>query len=110
MPGKCAWRINRASNSFRADRLEIETFGENVGVLTESVFGLEVADSGFHKLLIEAAVELRDYTAVLERFRNELGGDARALLHSWFADQRIPITSYDARRLDWVTATDEDAF
>ena len=102
VPRKCAWRINRTSNAFRADRLEVETFGENVGALTTSVFGLEVADSGFHKLLIDTAAELRNYDGVLARFGNELGSDARALLHSWFTDQRIPTTSYDARRAHWT--------
>ena len=38
-----------------SERLEIETFGENVGLLTQEVFGLEVTNSGFHKILQKLA-------------------------------------------------------
>jgi predicted ATPase len=109
VPRSCAFQITRTEETFRADRLDTETFGENIGVLTTSVFGLEVADSGFHKMLIDKAVDLRDYDAVVREFGRELGSDARALLRAWFTDERIPITSYQARRVFWRDQPGEDA-
>ena len=109
VPSSCAFQITRTDDTFRADRLDTETFGENVGVLTTSVFGLEVADSGFHKMLVDKAVELRDYDAVVREFGSELGSDARALLRAWFTDERIPVTSYQARRAYWRDQASEDS-
>ena len=37
VPASCAWKIVRHGMAARADRPEIETFGENVGVLTREV-------------------------------------------------------------------------
>lgn len=101
VPRSCAYQISRSGDAVRADELDVETFGENVGVLTTSVFGLEVADSGFHRLLIESAMRTRDYSDVVRDFENQLGSDARALLRSWFTDQRLPTPSHEARRAAW---------
>ncbi|WP_421211273.1 AAA family ATPase [Aeromonas sp. 600479] len=48
IPSTCVWNINRVEDIIEPYRLEIETFGENVGVLTKEVFGLEVNNSGYH--------------------------------------------------------------
>jgi hypothetical protein len=55
VPRSCVWTLNRTGNDLRVDRPRIETFGENVGVLTDDVFGLEVTGTGFHKMLADAA-------------------------------------------------------
>ena len=80
VPKACVWVLNRSQTVSRADRPPIETFGENVGVLTREVFGLEVAHSGFHKL-IDEAVEANEgeYEAVLQHFGNQLGAEGRAI-------------------------------
>lgn len=41
VPRTCVWKIARHGRTFSAERPDIETFGENVGVLTREVFGLE---------------------------------------------------------------------
>jgi len=51
VPKSCVWNIRRSESEIKVERLEIESFGENVGILTREVFGLEVTQSGFHKLL-----------------------------------------------------------
>jgi hypothetical protein len=48
------------------ERPEIETFGENVGTLTSEVFGLEVTNSGFHRMIAEAAAGQVTYTDALK--------------------------------------------
>ena len=53
VPKSCVWKINRNGYEVRADRLEIESFGATIGALTREVFGLEVRQSGFHKMLID---------------------------------------------------------
>ena len=82
VPMTCVWRIRRSGTVTSIDRPETETFGENVGILTRDVFGLEVTQSGFHRLLEEAVRETHSYNALVRRFDGQLGGEARALLRA----------------------------
>lgn len=79
VPRSCVWVLSRAGRSSRVDRPEVETFGENVGVLTREVFGLEVVRSGFHRMIADAARQLGDYERVLAHFGGNLGAEARGL-------------------------------
>ena len=87
VPKRCAWKIRRVGLSQTANRPQIETFGESVGLLTSEVFSLEVTDSGFHKLLGEAALRLGSYQAVVDEFGGELGFEGRAILRAMFVEQ-----------------------
>lgn len=98
VPRSCAWRVSRTGDASSVEPLPIETFGENIGVLTSSIFGLEVSDSGFHKLLIEAAMDFRDYKSVIDHFDGHVGSDARAVLAAWFADAGFELPSHASRR------------
>jgi predicted ATPase len=89
VPKSCVWKIRRTDTHVVAERPEIETFGENIGILTNEVFGLEVTDSGFHSLLKEAIAKEKDYDSVLEYFNNELGLEARALIRSYISIQSL---------------------
>ncbi|MEW8141745.1 MAG: AAA family ATPase, partial [Candidatus Thiodiazotropha endolucinida] len=51
VPKSCVWTINRVGLVTKSKRPDIETFGENVGILTREIFGLEVVRSGFYDLL-----------------------------------------------------------
>lgn len=82
VPRSCAWKIGR-----RVERPDLETFGENVGVLTHEIFGLEVRDSGFHAEILEAVRELDTYQEVLDRFGGQLGGEAKGLVRILLADK-----------------------
>jgi predicted ATPase len=86
VPRSCVWKLRRAGGSLRAERPALETFGENVGILTRDVFGLEVTRSGFHRMLEEAVRDLRDYDAVTARFGEQLGMEARALVRAMLGD------------------------
>ena len=86
VPQSCVWKLRRHGAVTNILRPEIETFGENVGVLTREVFGLEVTDSGFHHLLSQAVREHGSYEAVVEAFDGQLGGEARALLRAMVAN------------------------
>ncbi len=82
VPASCVWKLRRSGWDVSAGRPEIETFGENVGILTQEVFGLEVTASGFHRTLAEAATSGLSYDALVEQFGDQLGGEARALLRA----------------------------
>ena len=87
VPASCAWKIRRTGRALAAERPDIETFGENVGVLTREVFGLEVTDAGFHQLLRDAAHEESEFQDVVQKFDSELGGEARALVRALIANR-----------------------
>lgn len=82
VPRSCCWKLRRYGANVNADRLEIESFGENVGSLTQEVFGLEVTDSGFHKILKDSVMELDTYEEAVDRFANQLGLEAKAILRA----------------------------
>jgi predicted ATP-dependent endonuclease of OLD family len=75
----CVWILRRSGAEVLTERPAIETFGENVGVLTREVFGLEVSHSGFHTILGDIIKDEKSYEGVLKRFGNQLGAEARAI-------------------------------
>lgn len=80
IPKSCVWKIERTRKITNPFRPNIETFGENVGVLTREVFGLEVIKSGFHKLLTEKVSTGNSYEEIVSEFDNQLGTEAKILL------------------------------
>ncbi|HEY1779938.1 MAG TPA: AAA family ATPase [Roseiarcus sp.] len=87
VPKSCVWKVRRTNVRVEADRPEIETFGENVGILTREIFGLEVTDSGFHKMLRDAVSDRDTYDEIVEHFGGELGGEAKAIVRALIAAQ-----------------------
>lgn len=85
VPQSCVWKIRRTGSRAVAERPDVQTFGENVGLLTREVFGLEVTQSGFHKMLRDATAELPNYEAVVRKFNGELGDEARAIVQGLLA-------------------------
>jgi predicted ATPase len=90
VPKSCAWKIRRSGVVLRCERPEIETFGENVGVLTREVFGLEVTQTGFHKLLADAVTHNGDFESVVGSFSGELGVEAKAIIRGLIAARQRP--------------------
>lgn len=86
VPKSCVWKLRRAGLSANAERPEIETFGENVGILTREFFGLEVTESGYHQLLTKALEEYESYETILSSFCEQLGSEARGILRGLLAD------------------------
>lgn len=82
VPKNCVKKLRRSGLEVVIDRLNVETFGENVGVLTKEVFGLEVTNSGFHNMLTNAVNEEVGYDEVLEDFGGQIGAEGRAILNS----------------------------
>lgn len=88
-PSSCVWKLRRSGNESVAERLEIESFGENVGVLTREVFGLEVTESGFYKLLSNTVDRNDSYEQVIEIFNGQLGMEARSIIRALFANKYL---------------------
>lgn len=82
VPKSCVWKINRNGSEVTPTRLENESFGATIGGLTREVFELEVRQSGFHKLLADEVDKGLSYTEIKERFNNELGDEALALIRT----------------------------
>lgn len=89
VPSNCVWKLLGSGSVLTAQRPVIETYGENVGTLTQEIFGLEVTASGFHRALAEAVAGGDGYAQILTEFENRLGAEARAILQSllYFARQ-----------------------
>jgi len=66
---------------------EDQTFGENVGILTREVFGLEVSKSGFHRLLTESVNAGGSYEEIEQRFNGQLGTEAKAILRTLISNR-----------------------
>lgn len=87
VPKSCVWKLRRSGLNAVAERPETETFGENVGVLTREVFGLEVTDSGFHQMLKKESESAETYKQALRRFDGQLGAEARGVLRGMYIDK-----------------------
>lgn len=87
VPKSCVWKLRRAGIEAVAERLGIESFGENVGTLTNEVFGLEVTNSGYYKMINQAINETDSYDEIIQYFQNQIGMEARAIIMSLIANK-----------------------
>lgn len=84
VPRECVWKFNRVGDVTTVERPFIETFGENVGTLTNEVFGLEVTSTGYHQMLFELATQYADdgYDAAIDVLGGQLGTEGRSILRA----------------------------
>ncbi|MDY0748708.1 AAA family ATPase [Paucibacter sp. R3-3] len=87
VPKSCVWKLTRSRLEARSDRPARETFGENVGVLTREVFGLEVSKSGFHEMLDVAVSAGGTLDSISATFGGQLGDEAQAILLSMLREK-----------------------
>ncbi|MFF3060148.1 ATP-dependent endonuclease [Streptomyces sp. NPDC057909] len=87
VPRSCVLKLSRNGDHSRARRPRIETYGENVGVLTHEIFGLEVMQSGFYSEIEKAVEEFDTYDEVLDHFGRQLGDEAKGLVRILLADK-----------------------
>ena len=87
VPRRAAWILQRSGREVAIAHPRIETFGENIGVLTNEVFGLEVTNSGCNKLLRDTIDKhpMGTYETILDLFNGELGTEAKIILRSLIA-------------------------
>ncbi|GGN13903.1 hypothetical protein GCM10010967_57630 [Dyadobacter beijingensis] len=88
VPRSCVWKLRRSGPVMVGERLARESFGENVGTLTNEIFGLEVTDSGFYKMLNKIMkLQNFDYESVIREFGGQLGMEARSILMAEIANR-----------------------
>lgn len=87
VPKTCVWILSRSLREAKAERPTIETFGENVGVLSREVFQLELSQSGYQQMLEEAAKKSANYEDAVNSFQGHLGAEARAVLQALFLER-----------------------
>lgn len=88
VPRSCVWTMERSRVEGTTSRPNIETFGENVGVLTQEIFGLEVTRSGFHDMLRRATEQGRTFDEISQEYGGHLGFEAQALLRALIAARK----------------------
>lgn len=82
VPKRCAWKVWNVGQDSEVEQPSIETFGENLGVLTREVFGLELDKSGYHALLNEVAQQHTSYQQAIADLGGEIGDEAKLLLRA----------------------------
>lgn len=93
VPRTCVSKIARSGNISQVASPDIETFGENVGTLTHEVFGLEVRGTGFHRMLMDIALDSDEYEDALARLKGQLGYEGRAILRALLATRSAELGS-----------------
>jgi hypothetical protein len=82
VPRSCVSIVRRSGNIITVDRPEDETFGENVGSLTDDIFELRVTESGFYSILRQHVDDGEEYDAIMEEFDDQIGAEGRAILRA----------------------------
>jgi len=87
VPRNCVSLFFRTGDNVEIERPEIETFAENVGLLTREIFRVELTESGYHALITDAVRRSDSVEEAIERFDGNLGAEGRALARSiWRGD------------------------
>jgi len=94
VPKSCVWKVDKIGTVIKTYRPKIETFGENVGVLTREIFGLQAVKTGFHDLLIKSVERGSTYQEIMDEYKEQLGLEARAILRALVA-HRDRNSNYD---------------
>lgn len=84
IPSSCVLKLRRCGEECKAERLNIETFGENVGRLTREVFGLQMMDTGYVKFIQDLADKYESYNQAIEKINGQLGLEGKAILMSYY--------------------------
>lgn len=87
VPKSCVWLLNREGDFMQGHRPSIETFGANVGSLINEVFGYEVKNSGFQRMIKEAVIQNESYEEVLKKFDYQLGDEAKSMVRILFSQK-----------------------
>ncbi len=95
VPSACVWKLRRYGASVSAERLQIESFGENVGLLTSEVFRHEVTESGVYRILRENVEEFDSFQEIMEEFNGNLGYEAQAFLRVLLKEKKNRMNNND---------------
>lgn len=80
IPKKCVWIIRRNEENMTIANPTIETFGESIAHITNTVFEYEISNTGYHNVLKRIADQSGSYEEALAKINNQLGEEGRAVL------------------------------
>lgn len=88
VPQDCVSLFFRTGTNVEISRPEIETFAENVGLLTREIFRVEVTESGYHALICDAVNRANSANDAIEAFGGHLGAEGRAIARSIWRERK----------------------
>lgn len=83
IPGKCVTVFEREGNIPITRQLGIESFGEDLSVISDEVFGVRDVRGNYKDVLEQLSTEL-DYDTVLQQFGNRLSLNAKVYLRNLY--------------------------
>jgi predicted ATPase len=89
VPSNCVSLFFRDGANVEIERPEVETFAENVGLLTREIFRVELTESGYHALIADVVSRSNTVDRALAAFEGHLGAEGRALVRALW-DEREP--------------------
>ena len=94
-PANCVWIMSRAGKNVAIRRPTDETFGSSVGSLTRDVFGLEVTNTGFSRMIQEMCQSCSGYNELIDELNDHLGLEGRALARAYFSQKTLNVANDD---------------
>lgn len=87
VPSSCVYKYYRFGEETKFERPNIETFGENISVLTNEIFNLELTKSGYYQILENLVKDFNSYEEALVSIQGKLGFEGKAILRSLFFEK-----------------------
>ncbi|WP_298272483.1 AAA family ATPase [uncultured Bradyrhizobium sp.] len=87
VPSNCVSLFFRDGASVEIERPEVETFAENVGLLTREIFRVEFTESGYHALISDVVSRSNTFDQALAAFEGHLGAEGRALVRALWEER-----------------------
>lgn len=86
IPKKCVWVLERDSNKKLTVRNpQIETFGENISMIMDDIFGLDIRNTGFYQYLYQLSEQKEEAKNLLND--SKLGSEAELFLRIFLDDE-----------------------
>lgn len=80
VPKKATWILRRIDKQLTFRRPRIETFGENIGILNQEVFKIDVTRTGYYTLIKESIEDYESVEDVFHDFKNQLGSEGKEIV------------------------------
>jgi ABC-type transport system involved in cytochrome c biogenesis ATPase subunit len=87
VPSNCVSLFFREGTNVEIERPDVETFAENVGLLTREIFRVELTESGYHALISDVVSRSNTVDQALAAFEDHLGAEGRALVRTLWEER-----------------------
>jgi ABC-type transport system involved in cytochrome c biogenesis ATPase subunit len=87
VPSNCVSLFFRDGANVEIERPDVETFAENIGLLTRAIFRVEPTESGYHALISDVVSRSNTVDQALAAFEDHLGAEGRALVRALWEER-----------------------